>query len=166
MNIESLREALIFVVLLLVQVLVFNHVHLFNCATPLLYIYVTLLFPRNTPRWVALISCFVMGFLVDIFSNTPGVSMASLTFLGLIQPLVLKLFLQHDSADDMKPSMRTLGIGRFVYYTILMVFVYCLLFFTLETFNFFNWIQWLESIVGSSIITIILILTLANFRSR
>lgn len=28
MNIESLREALIFVVLLLVQVLVFNHVHL------------------------------------------------------------------------------------------------------------------------------------------
>lgn len=166
MNIESLREALIFVVLLLVQVLVFNHVHLFNCATPLLYIYVVLLFPRNTPRWVALISCFVMGFLVDIFSNTPGVSMASLTFLGLIQPLVLKLFLQHDSADDMKPSMRTLGIGRFVYYTILMVFVYCLLFFTLETFNFFNWIQWLESIVGSSIITIILILTLANFRSR
>ena len=163
MNIESLREALIFVVLLLVQVLVFNHVHLFNCATPLLYIYVALLFPRNTPRWVALISCFVMGFLVD---NTPGVSMASLTFLGLIQPLVLKLFLQHDSADDMKPSMRTLGIGRFVYYTILMVFVYCLLFFTLETFNFFNWIQWLESIVGSSIITIILILTLANFRSR
>jgi len=145
---------------------VFNHVHLFNCATPLLYIYVALLFPRNTPRWVALISCFVMGFLVDIFSNTPGVSMASLTFLGLIQPLVLKLFLQHDSADDMKPSMRTLGIGRFVYYTILMVFVYCLLFFTLETFNFFNWIQWLESIVGSSIITIILILTLANFRSR
>ena len=166
MNIESLREALIFVVLLLVQVLVFNHVHLFNCATPLLYIYVALFFPRNTPRWVALISCFVMGFLVDIFSNTPGVSMASLTFLGLIQPLVLKLFLQHDSADDMKPSMRTLGIGRFVYYTILMVFVYCLLFFTLETFNFFNWIQWLESIVGSSIITIILILTLANFRSR
>ena len=166
MNIESLREALIFVVLLLVQVLVFNHVHLFNCATPLLYIYVALLSPRNTPRWVALISCFVMGFLVDIFSNTPGVSMASLTFLGLIQPLVLKLFLQHDSADDMKPSMRTLGIGRFVYYTILMVFVYCLLFFTLETFNFFNWIQWLESIVGSSIITIILILTLANFRSR
>ncbi|MBF1553798.1 MAG: rod shape-determining protein MreD, partial [Prevotella salivae] len=141
-------------------------VHLFNCATPLLYIYVALLFPRNTPRWVALISCFVMGFLVDIFSNTPGVSMASLTFLGLIQPLVLKLFLQHDSADDMKPSMRTLGIGCFVYYTILMVFVYCLLFFTLETFNFFNWIQWLESIVGSSIITIILILTLANFRSH
>ena len=164
MNIESLREALIFVVLLLVQVLVFNHVHLFNCATPLLYIYVALLFPRNTPRWVALISCFVMGFLVDIVSNTPGVSMASLTFLGLIQPLVLKLFLQHDSADDMKPSMRTLGIGRFVYYTILMVFVYCLLFFTLATVNFFNWIQWLESIVGSSIITIILILTLANFR--
>ena len=111
MNIQMLRGALLFAVLLLVQVLVFNHIHLFNCATPLLYIYVALLFPRDIPRWAALVSCFIMGFLVDMFSNTPGVSMASLTFLGLIQPFVLNLFMQHDSADDLQPSMRSLGLG-------------------------------------------------------
>ena len=166
MNIQTLRGALLFAVLLLVQVLVFNHIHLFNCATPLLYIYVALLFPRDIPRWAALVSCFIMGFLIDMFSNTPGVSMASLTFLGLIQPFVLNLFMQHDSADDLQPSMRSLGLGRFFYYTVVMVLVYCILFFTLETFNFFNWIQWLESIAGSMIITVILILTLDNFRSR
>ena len=166
MNIQILRGALLFAVLLLVQVLVFNHIHLFNCATPLLCIYVALLFPRDIPRWAALFSCFIMGFLVDMFSNTPGVSMASLTFLGLIQPFVLNLFMQHDSADDLQPSMRSLGFGRFFYYTVVMVLVYCILFFTLETFNFFNWIQWLESIAGSMIITVILILTLDNFRSR
>ena len=63
MNIQMLRGALLFAVLLLVQVLVFNHIHLFNCATPLLYIYVALLFPRDIPRWAALVSCFIMGFL-------------------------------------------------------------------------------------------------------
>ena len=99
MNTQLLRGVAIFVALLLVQVLVFNHIHLFNCATPLLYIYVVLLFPRNIPRWMALLSGFIMGFFVDIFSNTPGVSMASTTFMGLIQPYMLVLFLQRDSAE-------------------------------------------------------------------
>ena len=166
MNTQLLRGVAIFVALLLVQVLVFNHIHLFNCATPLLYIYVVLLFPRNIPRWMALLSGFIMGFFVDIFSNTPGVSMASTTFMGLIQPYILTLFLQRDSADDICPSIRSLGATRFICYTFLMVLTYCTLFFTLETFNFFNWLQWLECIAGSTTITVVLAITLENFRSK
>ena len=64
MNTQLLRGVAIFVALLLVQILVFNHIHLFNCATPLLYIYVVLLFPRNIPRWLALLSGFIMGFFI------------------------------------------------------------------------------------------------------
>ena len=36
-----------FLVFLLVQVLVLNHVHLFDSATPLLYIYIVYLNPRH-----------------------------------------------------------------------------------------------------------------------
>ena len=38
MSIDLIKRLGIFVVLVLVQGLVFNHIHLFNCATPLLYI--------------------------------------------------------------------------------------------------------------------------------
>ncbi len=38
MSIDLIKRLGIFVVLVLVQGLVFNHIHLFNCATPLRYI--------------------------------------------------------------------------------------------------------------------------------
>ena len=101
-----------------------------------------------------------MGFIVDVFSDTPGVSMASVTLLGLLQPTVLSTFMQRDSADDLKPSMRSMGTYKFGYYAIMMVLIYCVTFFSLETFNFFNWLQWIESVVGSTILSVILILAI------
>jgi rod shape-determining protein MreD len=166
MNIQILKGFFYFIILLLAQVLVLNHIHLFHCATPLLYIYVILLFPRDCRRWIVILLSFLMGTVVDVFSDTPGVSMASMTLLGLLQPLVLNLFLPRDSSDDFKPSIKTLGVTRFVYYTISMVLVYCLVFFTLETFNFFNWLLWLACIGGSAIITVVFILIIENLRAK
>ena len=166
MNLDLLKNILSFVVLLLVQVLVLNHIHLFGCATPLLYIYMVLLFHRDYPRWSKLVLSFVMGLLIDVFSNTPGVATASMTFMGLIQPYLLGLFLQRDSPDDLKPTMKSLVFTKFVLYTLISVVLYCILFFTLETFNFFNWLQWLECIGGSAALTIILIIVIENLRKR
>jgi len=150
----------------LAQALVLNHIHLFNCATPMLYVYLVLLFRRGYPRWAVIALSFIMGLCVDIFSNTPGVAAGSMTFAGLLQPYLLELFVPRDSVDDLWPSMRTLGFSNFLAYSAICVFVYVFLFFTLETFNFFNWLQWLESIGGSFVITMLLLLVIENFRSK
>jgi rod shape-determining protein MreD len=125
-----------------------------------------LLFHRDYPQWAMLVSSFLMGLCIDVFSNTPGVAAASMTFMGLIQPYLLKYFIQRDSADDFAPSMKTLGVVKFIYYTLISVLIYCILFFTLETFSFFNWLQWIESVLGSTAITAVLILVVENFRKR
>ena len=54
MSIDLVKRLATFVVLVLVQGLVFNHIHLFNCATPLLYIIMVLHFRRNHPKWAVL----------------------------------------------------------------------------------------------------------------
>ncbi len=164
MKIGLLKGVIAFAVLLLVQVLVFNHIHLFNCATPLLYVYMPMLFSRNNSRWVVLLLSFFMGMAIDVFQNTPGVAMATMTFIGLIQPLILGVFMQQDSEADIVPSMRTLGVAKFSYYSFIITFLYCLVFFTLETFTFFNWLQWLETVGASTLLTYILILVLENLR--
>ena len=164
MKIGLLKGIIAFAVLLLVQVLVFNHIHLFNCATPLLYVYMPMLFSRNNSRWVVLFLSFFMGMAIDVFQNTPGVAMATMTFIGLIQPLILGVFMQQDSEADIVPSMRTLGVAKFSYYSFIITFLYCLVFFTLETFSFFNWLQWLETVGASTLLTYILILVLENLR--
>jgi rod shape-determining protein MreD len=163
---ENLHRLFTFLVLLLVQVLVLNHIQLFHCATPLLYVYLVLHFRRNYPRYAILLWSFFLGLSVDIFANTPGVAAASMTFVAFLQPHVMQLFVPRDAADDFSPSIRTMGFQPFLYYSMVMVFIYCLLFFTLETFSFFNWIQWLASVFGSFVITMIFLIVIENLDKK
>lgn len=166
MAVEELKRLLSFVLLCLAQALILNHIHLFDCATPLLYVYFVMLFRRNYPRWGILLWSFFLGITIDTFSNTPGIAAASLTFIGLIQPYLLRLFMQQDSDDDFEPGLRSMGWGKFFYYSLLIDVIYNIVFFTLETFNFFNWLQWLECIIGSTIITMALMLVIENIRKK
>ena len=61
-----------FVILLLFQVLVLNHVHIYQYATPLLYIYFILKLNSQVNRKVIMGWAFALGLSIDIFSNTPG----------------------------------------------------------------------------------------------
>ena len=166
MNLGLIKGIVAFVVLLLVQALVLNRIHLFNCATPLLYVYMAMLFQRNFPKWAILVSCFTMGLCVDVFSNTPGVAAGAMTLVGLLQPYLLELFLPRESTDDLAPSMLTLGTGKFSFYAIIIVLVYCLAFFALEAFAFTDWLHWLECVGGSFAITTLLVLVIEYFRCR
>ena len=57
-------------------------------------------------------------------------------------------------------------MAKFIYYTIICVFAYNIIFFTIESFNFFNWLQWLKNIGGSTVLTVILIIVIENVRKR
>ncbi|MCR5131451.1 MAG: rod shape-determining protein MreD [Prevotella sp.] len=166
MNTDILKGIGAFVLLLLAQALVLNHIHLFNCATPLLYVYIAMLFRRDFPRWAILVSCFTMGLCVDVFSNTPGVAAGAMTFIGLLQPYLLTLFLPRESPEDLTPSMNSLGIGKFSVYALIIVLIYCLSFFALEAFSFTDWLHWLECVGGSFVITSILVLVIEYFRCK
>ena len=70
MNAGFFKRLGAFVLLCIVQILVLNNIHLFGCATPLLYAMFVLSFNRNYPRWAILLWCFTLGLVIDISSNT------------------------------------------------------------------------------------------------
>jgi rod shape-determining protein MreD len=155
-----------FVALLLAQVLVLNHVWLMNVATPLLYVYFAITFPRNTEKGEVLVWCFILGLLVDIFSNTPGLAAGSLTLIGMIQTYLVELFVPRDSAENLEVSAATLGWGKFSMLSGILILIYCLLFFILEAFNFFDWQLWLLRVVCSAALTLGLMLAIESLRSK
>lgn len=164
MAIDTLKRAVIFLILCLAQALVFNRIQLFNCATPLLYVYFVIMFPRNYPKWAVLLWSFSLGLAVDMFANTPGVASASLTIVGALQPYLLVPFLPREPEANHVSSARSLGWGKFFLLTLICVLLHCLLFFTLEAFTFFNLEHWLECIGGSTLLTTLLIMTFETFR--
>ena len=161
---DSLRRLLIFLMLCLAQVLVLNRIQLFHCATPLLYVYFAVIFPRSYPRWAILLWCFFLGLFVDTFSNTPGVASASMTLAGFLQPFLVELFLPRDAEEKIKVSVSALGFGKFAALSSILVTIYCVVFFALESFSLFNWLYWLECVVGSTLLTLALIFTFESIR--
>ncbi len=166
MTTDFLKRSLLFLVFILVQVVVLGGIHLFNCATPLLYVYFVTMFPRNYPKWALLLWSFVMGLLIDMFFNTPGLAAASLTLIAAIQPYYLELFVSRESADDLEISIHSVGPMKYTAYIVVLVFIYCLVFYSLEMFNFFNIMQWVMCVVGSTLITLVLIFTFELARSN
>lgn len=164
MTVDLLKGFGLALLLLLLQVVVLNNIHLFGCATPLLFVYIILLAPNNAPRWAVLLVSFLIGLVSDIFSNTPGVGAASMTLIGFIQPVYLKLFLSRESPEDLQPSLSSLGFSKYLSYSLLLVFLFIVVFFSLEEFTFFHWQQWLLYILGSTLLTYLLIFSIESLR--
>ena len=85
-----MKQAGLFLLFLVAQVLVLGRIHLFHCATPLFYVYFVTMFARNYPKWALLLWGFFLGLLVDVFYNTPGLAAGSLVLIAAIQPYWLE----------------------------------------------------------------------------
>ncbi|MDO4211450.1 MAG: rod shape-determining protein MreD [Bacteroidales bacterium] len=160
-----IQYALWFLGLLLMQVLVFNHMHFLGYATPMPFIYMLLIMHNETPRWVYIILGFTLGLLIDIAANTIGECASVATLLGLITPHLLNAFSPSDRGDDgFFPSAITMKWGGFLSYVTAASFVLCSLFFIIENFSFFHLGDLLLDIISSSAITILIICAIEQVR--
>lgn len=120
------------------QVLLFNHIHFFGYGMPLVYVALLLYFPANANKAGTLIWSFLLGLIMDIFANTPGLSAASLTLAAMIQPILLNASLPKESLEDMVPNYRTMGTWNHLRYMTILLLVHHIAYFALESFSFFN----------------------------
>ena len=165
MIIDTIERIISFIALCLLQVVVLNHIHLFSVATPLFYIIFVLHFPSNYSRSGIMLWCFAMGIVIDCFGNTPGVASASMTLLGALQPYILRRFMSHE-VEEMVPSLSVLGVQSFFSYLSCVTLLYCLLYFSLEMLSFAHLSYWIENVIGSTILTVLLIFVVEIVRKR
>jgi rod shape-determining protein MreD len=166
MSVDFFKRLGWFVVLCMAQVLILNHIHLFDIAIPLLYVYFTITFRRGTPKWMIQLWSFALGLAIDVFSNTPGLASGSLTLIAAIQPYLLELFVPRDSMENLEVSISSLGIGKFITFSAVLLVVYCLVFFALEAFSFYNWEYWLVCAGASSLLTFFLMMAIESVRAK
>lgn len=166
MSVDVLKRASLFVVFALAQTMILGRIHLFGYATPLLYVYFVILFPRNYPKWGILLWSFALGLVIDIFSNTPGLAAASMTLIAAVQPYYLEMFVSREDFEELHPSMKNLGVVKYLYYSVVLTLLYCVVFFTLESFTFFDIGEWLRCTLGSAAVTLLLLLTFESVANR
>jgi hypothetical protein len=168
MNQTPLTRILFAIVIVALQVLIFNHVHILGYATPLVCVYILMTFPLSMPKYSKLLWGFGIGLVQDAFANTPGVMAATLTFMAFIQGTLLEFFGGQDSDDDGDevPSTKTLGLYFFLRYAAVSVLIQTAVFYLLMTFNFFNPLDTAINIAGSSVLSFLAIWFMESIRSR
>ncbi len=132
-----LQNILILACLIVVQVLICNHIMLFNVAMIFVFIYVVISLPMNLNTGWLLTWAFLGGLIVDIFSDTPGVNSLACTLLAIIKkPAFYAYIPKDDRTKDIEPSLINLGFSVYGKYLFTMVAAYCVLVFTIEYFSF------------------------------
>lgn len=154
------------IALILLQVLLFNHIAIFDVAMPLIYVYVAIMLPRNLPRWASLVSCFVTGIAMDMFNNTPGLAASAMTLTGFVQPYILGLFVDNEDAPNLEPSVSSLGIVKYSIYAAITALVFFFSLYLIEAFCFTYWLDCLIQAICSLVLTLFLILAFDSFRGR
>lgn len=144
--------------LVLMQALVFNHIHLLGYATPMPYVYLLLILPHPTARWSYVLWGFALGILVDLFTAVPGPAAAATTLTGLLAPLALRATVPADKmSDGFQPSTRSLKWMPFLRYALLVVLAHHVAYFLLESFSLFNLPTLLIHIGTSTLLTLLII---------
>lgn len=158
---------LLFVILIPLQVLVFNRIYLFNTALPLAFIYFIMRLPVTMGAIGVMTLSFFTGLTVDIFSDTMGMNALACTILAVLRLPALRLYFpREEDLTNPEPSMRSLGVATYMKYAITVSLIYCTLFFTIEAFSFFNIWHLILRIVGSTLLTFIVIICIDSLTNR
>lgn len=150
---------ILFVALVLVQVLIFNHIMLFGVAAPIVFIYFIIRLGMGVSFNALITLGFLIGLTIDICSDTLGMNALACTLLAAVKKPVFSLYTQRDeSIAEITPSISTLGIWIYSKYLITMVLIYCLLYFIIEYFTAASFGEMVLMICSSTLLSFLLML--------
>lgn len=158
--------ALLWIVIsLFAQVLIFNHLSLAG-GVVLFYLYMAVKLPVELPRPLQIFIGFIVGFILDMFSSTPGLhALACTTIMWMRLPL-LHMYVVAEDIKNGAPTLQKLGFETFMRYLISITIVYSLLLYLTEAFTLFNIVSFLCRVSLSVILTFIVLMAVEIASTR
>ncbi len=155
-----------FVLLLLFQVLILNHINFLGYINPYPYLLFVLLFPIRENRSLFLILSFLLGLTIDIFSDSGGINAFACIFIAYIRPLILKFTFGNSIEYQNIKIANTNFWQRFTYLGICII-IHHLILFSLLIFDASKAEIILKKTLFSAVFTLFLsVLILALFSKK
>ena len=152
-----IKYVVIFVVLVLIQVLFLNQMQISGYLNPYIYILFVMLLPLSAPRYIVLLSGFLIGLTVDIFLNSLGLHAAATVFIAYIRPFIIRSISDREEEINDYPGLKQNKFSWFLYYSAVMVFFHHFILFYLEIFSFTQFFSTLLRVVLSSLLSVFVI---------
>ena len=153
-----------FILLVLVQVLVFNRLNFFGFINPMVYILFLYWYPIKENRAAFIGLGFLLGFAIDFFSDTLAIHTASTITIAYMRPAIMRfVFGVNYEFQSFKLSNSTKA--QQITFLALLIIVHHLVFFTLEIFSFANLLLILKKTLFIGLATLVLCLLFGSLFS-
>lgn len=167
MNNIYIKNIVRFVLLVFLQVLVFNKITPGGIVSPHIYLIFLLLLPAKINKSLLLLMAFATGLSVDYFANTLGLNAAACVAMAFIRPGLIKLlFRSHEFSSDEEPLPSIIGLNGFFKYTFILVFVQQLFVVYLELLSFRYFFSNMLNVLAGTIFTTLFIIITIIFTTK
>jgi rod shape-determining protein MreD len=155
-----------FVALLVLQTLIFNRLNLFGQYNPMVYLLFLYWYPVKNDRAALLGIAFLLGFVLDLFSDTMAMHSAATLTTAFFRPQIMQfVFGVNLEFQNFKVSQSS-RIQQFTFLGFMLI-IHHLVFFGLEIFSLTNFLLILKLVFVSVLISFIFSALLATlFTSR
>ncbi|MDC6351239.1 rod shape-determining protein MreD [Zeaxanthinibacter sp. PT1] len=152
-----LMNALRFLLLVAAQVLVFNKLNFFGFINPMVYILFLYWYPIKENRSAFISISFLLGLIIDIFSDTMALHAASSVTIAYLRPAIMRFVFGVNFEFQSFKLSNTTRIQQITFLALLII-THHLLFFTLEIFSFSNLLLILKKVVFTGAATLVVCL--------
>lgn len=156
----SIREQIFnFIALFIIQLPLLYRITLWDRAFGFFYVGFLLLLPYKISRTYLLVVGFLIGLVVDVFSNTPGIHAGACVFIMFVRDPWLRV-VQDDTEDLFNINHGSLKKTGFIIFTFPLVFVHHFIIFTIENGGLHLFGMLISKTIMSAIFSFVIIFVL------
>ena len=156
---ERIKEIGRLLLILALQVLLFDHLHISMWGFPMVYILFLITLPPLKLKWVEMIIGFAVGLIMDIWHSSMGVHIAACVAIAFLRPILLSNFVQEIERINDNVSGSSIGLVEYVKCVVILTILHHAIVFSLEAWDIQSWWIVLLQTIISSALTIAIILS-------
>jgi len=164
MNSGYLINIIRFILLVLIQVLVFNRLNFFGFINPMVYILFLYWYPIKENRAAFIGLSFLLGISIDFFSDTMALHSASTVTIAYMRPAIMRFVFGINYEFQSFKLSNTTKAQQFTFLALL-ILVHHLVYFSLEIFSIANILLIIKKVLSIGLASLILCLLFGSLFS-
>ncbi|HBK71378.1 MAG TPA: rod shape-determining protein MreD [Flavobacteriaceae bacterium] len=155
---DIFKYSFLFIALILIQIIVLNNILFLGYINPFLYILFIVVFPFRRDRGFILILSFILGLIIDFFSDSGGINAAATLAIAYIRLPLIKGLLRKTEIDFLVFNILKTPFSKLLSFIAILTFTHHFILFSLDYFKFSELLTILSRTILTSVFTIILII--------
>ncbi len=154
---RAIQYTVLFIAAVILQVFLCNNLELGVYIHPMLFVVFILMLPMTLSPFWTLTAGLAVGLAMDFLTGGAGLYTIASVATAYARPVILRAVVGRENLHEGGvPCSRELGKGKFLKYALLLVLLFCTLFFFFEALTWKYYYLTLIRIVLSTLVTVIL----------